>query len=65
MSGGGNPLNLDNDSQIALLLSTSYRIRKNADISPLVMQLYSEICDLPQILVEVNDVKDARHLIKR
>jgi hypothetical protein len=55
LPGEGKPLRLDDDSMIPEELRAGYRLLKNSGFLPPELQLRKEICDVEQLLRQVDD----------
>jgi hypothetical protein len=55
LPGEGKPLRLDDDSMIPEELRAGYRLLKNSGFLPPELQLRKEICEVEQLLRQVDD----------
>ena len=65
LPGSGEPLLLEDDSQIPEDLRLAYKILKNADCLPPELELKKEIRKMEDMLVDITDEKEKYRQIKR
>ena len=65
LAGTGNPLQFEDDNHVADELRLAYKILKNADCLPPVIELKKEIARTEDLLSDMKDTAEKYHTLKK